>query len=109
MNRRSVRDVAREHFAAETESPFVAGIRRSAATLSLLIGLIAAALAFAVTRGDVTPYAVPGILLMVAGGAFGALAWIKLFDVEISRKFGLGALAATVSGSLLLWLAAALS
>lgn len=52
---------------------FLSGIRFHAATVSILFGMIGLAALIPLAAGDIAWVAAPGLLLLVAGGALGAL------------------------------------
>jgi hypothetical protein len=87
----------RRGLAAETETSPVGRVRFYAAGISILFGLLGVVLPLSMASGDVPWAALPGGLLLVAGGVLGIGAQRKA-DVVRSRWFGTRAALCTLVG-----------
>jgi hypothetical protein len=95
--RRSFMTDLRHQLAQETESPPVWRVRFYAAGLSILFGFFGVVLLLPMARGVVSLVALPGSVLLAAGGVLGIRAQ-RGGDVAVSRRRGLWAAVCTVTG-----------
>jgi hypothetical protein len=87
----------RRQLATGTESPPVRRFRFFAAGLSIVFGLFGVVLLLPMARGVVSWAALPGSVLLIAGGVLG-IAVQRGVDVAVSRRRGLWAALWTVAG-----------
>lgn len=87
----------RRQLAQDTESPPVWRFRFYAAGLSILFGFFGVVLLLPMARGAVSWMALPGGVLLAAGGAFG-VAVQRSGDVAVSRRCGVWAAVCTAAG-----------
>jgi hypothetical protein len=95
--RREFMDNVRQQLAADTESTWVWLMRRNAAGLSAGFGFLGLILPLPMALGDVSWAAVPGALLLIAGGVLGFVSWFS-GDVWVSRRSGAWAALCTAVG-----------
>ncbi|MFG1929004.1 hypothetical protein [Cryptosporangium sp. NPDC048952] len=109
MERRSLREVVREHVDPVTEASPVTTLRRSLATLSILAGLFGVSATVSLMASDLPWSTLPGIVLLTIGGGLGVLVWWNVADISASRRAGLSAAVTTLAGALVFALAVTLS
>ncbi|GIM98230.1 hypothetical protein [Paractinoplanes toevensis] len=95
--RRTFVDDLRRQTASGTESPPVWRVRFYAAGLSILFGFFGLVLLLPMARGVVSWTALPGGLLLIAGGFFGIGAQ-RSRAVPVSRRYGWWAAMCTLVG-----------
>ena len=106
--RRTFMNDLRRQVATETESPPVWRFRFYAAGLSILFGFFGVVLLLPMARGVVSWVALPGSVLLAAGGVFG-IAVQRSAAIAVSRRRGLSAAVCTVAGLIEVSIALALT